>query len=386
MITSRSSPLPAQLLAEYLQCNTKGQLLWRSPKPEAPHFTSFFYNTIKAGSTHRVEHSMGRRLVGFDEIADIDLSGVEGRFFVDCDTVHVNLSRVHISHRPRKDSKSTDGDPFLPILFVVDGPIQNWHKTLLCFSAIAISQLGQPMPSIGYVCHGPDRDISTVRISSFVADTIRILMEAQELLSSKADVPLNLKNHCSLCEYKLRCHQIAVENDNLSLIGTLGEKERRRLREKGINTVTQLSYGYRPRRKRRATATTRIETAAISSKNDNKLRALAIKKQQIHVLGAPKVTPRQTPVYFDVEGFSGGHFYYLIGMRFKVGDDWSECSLWANTRQDESRIWSECIRQLVTLENPQIIHFGSYETNFFKRMKERYPTLLPNPEFVKTNS
>src|SRR6266480_493625 len=69
-------------------------------------------------------------------------------------------------------------------------------------------------------------------------------------------------------------------------------------------------------------------------------------------------------------------------MRFKVGDDWKEYSLWANTHQDECRIWSECLGQLVTLENPQIVHFGSYETTFFKRMKERYPILLPNPEFV----
>ena len=88
---------------------------------------------------------------------------------------------------------------------------------------------------------------------------------------------------------------------------------------------------------------TRSKSAGINSKNDNKLRALAIKKQQIHVLGVPQLTQRRTPVYFDVEGLSGGHFYYLIGMRFKVGDDWKEYSLWANTRQDECRIWSECL-------------------------------------------
>jgi predicted RecB family nuclease len=193
---------------------------------------------------------------------------------------------------------------------------------------------------------------------------------------------LDLNHHWILCEFKTRCHRIAIETDNLSLIGTLGEKERRRLREKGINTVTQLSYGYRPRRKRGATAIARTGAAATSLKNDNKLRALAIKKQQIHVLCSPQVKRRQTPVYFDVEGFSGGHFYYLIGMRFKIGDDWNECSLWADRRQDECLIWKECIRQLRALENPQIIHFGSYETNFLRRMKERYPALLPNPEFV----
>jgi hypothetical protein len=238
------------------------------------------------------------------------------------------------------------------------------------------------MPSIGYIVQGDDSRVSKISVSSLVTDTVRILLEAQETLSSKEDVPLELKSHCKLCEFKMRCQRVAIETDNLSLIGTLSEKERRRLREKGISTVTQLSYGYRPRRKRRATARTSTERTEIGSKNDNKLRALAIKKQQIHVLGEPQLHRGQTPVYLDVEGFSGGHFYYLIGMRFKSGDVWKECSFWADTRQDECRIWSECLRQLGRLENPQIIHFGSYETSFLKRMKERYPLLLPSPSFV----
>jgi predicted RecB family nuclease len=382
MTTTGSSRLTAQVFAEYLQCKTKGQLLWRSPQPPIAHFTNVFCNRIKSASAERAEHSIGRRLIGFDELANLDFSRLDQRFLIDCGTTCVDLSRVHISHRARTGSKSNERDPFLPILFVVDEPLQNWHKILLCFSAIAISHLGQQLPSIGYVFQGSDREISTIRISSFFTDTVHALTEAQETLASKADVPLNLKNHCILCEFKTRCHRIAIETDNLSLIGTLGEKERRRLREKGINTITQLSYGYRPRRKRGATVIAPTEAAATSLKNDNKLRALAIKKQQIHVLGSPQMKRTQTPVYFDVEGFSGGSFYYLIGMRFKIGDDWKECSLWADTRQDECLIWRESLRQLVALENPQIIHFGSFETNFLKRMKERYPALLPTPEFV----
>ena len=69
-------------------------------------------------------------------------------------------------------------------------------------------------------------------------------------------------------------------------------------------------------------------------------------------------------------------------MRLGDGGDWNECSLWANSRQDERLIWRECLRQLIALESPQIIHFGSYETSFLKRMKERYPAFLPNPEFI----
>jgi len=64
-------------------------------------------------------------------------------------------------------------------------------------------------------------------------------------------------------------------------------KERIKCEEKGISTITQLSYGYRPRRRRR------IKPAPPASnpptKPDHKLKALAIKKAQIHVVGSPSL-------------------------------------------------------------------------------------------------
>ena len=41
----------------------------------------------------------------------------------------------------------------------------------------------------------------------------------------------------------------AIEKDDLSLLVNMPEKERARLNSKGIFTVTQLSYTFRPRRR-----------------------------------------------------------------------------------------------------------------------------------------
>ena len=145
------------------------------------------------------------------------------------------------------------------------------------------------MPSIGYVCHGYDRALSKIRISSLVTGTIHALGEAQETLTSKADVPLNLKKYCSLCEYKVRCQEIAIEADNLSLMGTVGEKERRRLHEKGITTVTQLSYTFRPRRRPKRLRDKR-------ERYHHSLKALAIREKKIHIVGSPELKIEGTPV------------------------------------------------------------------------------------------
>jgi transposase len=65
-------------------------------------------------------------------------------------------------------------------------------------------------------------------------------------------------------------------------------------------------------------------------------------------------------------------FYYLIGVRIGSGDSAVHHSLWADTAADEGKIWREFLGVLETVEKPLLIHYGSYETAFLKRMGERH--------------
>ena len=47
-------------------------------------------------------------------------------------------------------------------------------------------------------------------------------------------------------------------------------------------------------------------------------------------------------------------------------------SLWADTVADEERIWSAFLDILSGIDNPVLIHYGSFETTFLKRMCDRY--------------
>jgi predicted RecB family nuclease len=58
-----------------------------------------------------------------------------------------------------------------------------------------------------------------------------------------------LNKHCAACEFRSQCQQIALEKDDLSLLATVTAKERKTQNDKGIFTVTQLSYAFRPRRR-----------------------------------------------------------------------------------------------------------------------------------------
>lgn len=102
------------------------------------------------------------------------------------------------------------------------------------------------------------------------------------------------------------------------------------------------------------------------------LRALAIRQKKIHIVGTPEIVIEGTPVYLDVEGLPDRDFYYLIGVRIGDHDSAAQHSLWADSIEDERRIWNEFTGILANVRDPVLIHYGGYETVFLKRMADRY--------------
>jgi len=145
----------------------------------------------------------------------------------------------------------------------------------------------------------------------------------------------------------------------------MSEKERKKFHSKGIFTVTQLSYTFRPRRRPKRLRDKR-------EKYHHALKALAIREKKIHIVGSPELKIDGTPVYLDVEGLPDRDFYYLIGVRIGNGETGVQHSLWAETTEAEGRIWREFLAILQEVEKPVLIHYGRYETTFLRAMICRY--------------
>ncbi len=47
-------------------------------------------------------------------------------------------------------------------------------------------------------------------------------------------------------------------------------------------------------------------------------------------------------------------------------------SLWADRPDEEEKIWTDFLSILSAIDNPILIHYGSFETTFIKRMCSRY--------------
>jgi predicted RecB family nuclease len=254
---------------------------------------------------------------------------------------------------------------FIPIRFVFTNKLGNEVKLALAFDAFALSRfLGREI-SLGKIIHGDDHATSRVKTSALTSEVLKVTEKIVSLLSSHSPPDLVLNRHCAECEFQAVCRQKAIEKDDISLLSGMTEKERQRFNSKGIFGVTQLSYTFRPHRRRK-------QLAGKPEKYHHSLKALAIREHKIHVVGSPELKIEGTPIYLDVEALPDRDFFYLIGLRFQSGRKVSQYSLWAANENDEKRIWKKFLGVLSQINKPVLIHYGSFETTFLKRMYQKY--------------
>lgn len=254
---------------------------------------------------------------------------------------------------------------FVPIRFSFTNKLTQDDKLLLAFDAFILSEMLGREVSFGRIIHGDNHSTVKIKTSSLAKRVKKIIEKIVDLTSGDALPDLVLNRHCGECEFQDRCRQKAVEKDDLSLMTSLKEKERKKFHSKGIFSVTQLSFTFRPRRRSKRMRDKR-------ERYHHSLKALTIRDGKIHIVGNPELKINGTPVYFDVEGIPDRDFYYLIGLRVHTGDEVVRHSFWADSIDDENKIWSDFLGILSKIENPILIHYGSYETTFLKRMCDRH--------------
>ena len=286
-------------------------------------------------------------------------------------------ARLHALERVPSQSAGKQLTQFIPVRFVFSNKLTKDDRLLLAFDALVLSQVLGREIGVGKIVHGDDYAILKVKISGLLGDIQKISGKMAALLARGSPPDLILNQHCANCEFQSRCRQKAVEKDDLSLLALMTEKERKKFNTKGIFTVTQLSYTFRPRRRPKGLREKR-------EKYHHALKALAIRQQKIHVVGQPQVKIEGTPVYLDVEGLPDRDFYYLIGVRVKASDSIVQRSFWADDAKAEKEIWVDFLNMLTRVENPILIHYGSFETTFLKRMSERYGGPLDGPGAATT--
>ena len=385
-----SNSITAAVFSAFLKCPTKAHLVAiGEPAPGT------FFADIEARISSMYKAAAKRRLrVGAEVAEPLDFGQLWRSLdyetithYVDCETAVYDFALP--PHRPggRQPQESSPSGTFVPVLFLPWDKPDLSDSLLVCFGALALSQATGILADTGTLIYGDGHRRKTVKIGDHVARTRQIIDAIGATCHGREPPPLVLNRHCAVCDFQPRCRGLAIERDDLSLLTAMTGKERAKCNAKGIFTITQLSYGYRPRRRKRTRpdaerSTKSAKRAAPVVKNDHKLKALAIKKNQIHVVGAPSLKFEGVPTFLDVEGMPDRDFYYLVGLRFECDGEQVERSFWADGLDGERAMWENCLRTLKAIGNAQIVSYGAYETRFLRQMKERYISAPDDVEFV----
>ncbi|MDT3741360.1 MAG: IS66 family transposase [Candidatus Kapabacteria bacterium] len=194
---------------------------------------------------------------------------------------------------------------------------------------------------------------------------------AKELLNSRHELKedeirssFSKNKYCNYCGNWMNCKNILIERDDISLLGNIGFNEISKYNNKGIFTINQLSYTYKPRRSKK------------TSSNRNKrfqygLRALALREKKTIIDSMPDFKEKACSIFFDFESIPEQGFIYLIGLVILENGVKTEYSFWADNKAKEELIFLDFFSILRSKNNYTCYHYSSYELIELRAFNER---------------
>ena len=294
----------------------------------------------------------------------------DGKPFLLAPVLPTDLGPLHIDRLKRVAGFSKLGDfHYVPVLFVERTTAGHVEKLLLESIGHLLTPLQGKPPSQALVYFGQEGHQATVRLSSDCGKGRKILDDIHQLHRGSSAPQLILNDHCQRCEFRDRCRQQAIAEDNLSLLRGIGPRELKHYAKKGILTIKQLAYTFRPRRKGKR--------AQKRTPHYHALQAKAVQDNTVYVFGKPEVPASPVEVYLDVEGDAYAGRVYLIGMIVNDRGSEKHYSFWADTEEQEMQIFRQFMDVLGQYDDFDLFTYGGYEKTFLKRMRQRAKAKKP---------
>jgi predicted RecB family nuclease len=269
---------------------------------------------------------------------------------------------------PALQSAADGGPRYEPTLVGGTRRITQEQRLALQFTGYVLGQV-QGAPPLAGAVGGIDGRVHKVSLDQ------RGYLELDDILdrlrtwiqSPSADPPpVVLNKHCPQCSFRVDCRAKAEHDDDLSMLDRMTPKARQRYHDVGVFTVTQLSYAFRPRRKRKPSPNAPV-------KHRLELQALALRTGKTYLHEPPALVHRQLEIFVDSEGIPDLDTQYLFGLMVANDGDASYHPFWADRGEDEERIWDELLTILDGYPDTPIYHYGQYEARAIKTLAKRYP-------------
>jgi predicted RecB family nuclease len=254
---------------------------------------------------------------------------------------------------------------FEPHLVVGTHTITREQKIRLAFLGHILAKgHREPTPTgVIVTATGDLRRIHLTKLIASLTPTLEVLTAWQSNLPSDPP-PVVLNDHCPICPFRKSCLHQAEKDDSLTLLDRMTPKIMGKYHQRGIFTVNQLSYLFRPRRQRKKQ---RHRLTGFKLE----LQALALRTGKIYLHETPTVPEHPTELFLDMEGVPDQGTHYLIGLLICTQGRIETHSLWADTLEQEGDSLREMLRIAQEYADAPIYHYGSFEPRALDRIAKR---------------
>jgi len=269
---------------------------------------------------------------------------------------------------PVTRAASRQAHRYEPTIVVGTRTISQEQQLELLFVGYVLGRLQRALPPTGSIV-GLGEQVHRVPLAKRYAQLAPIVevLRAWKRAPSADPPPVILNQHCHECQFRVGCLAQAERDDDLSLLDRITPKIRRRYHNRGIFTVKQLSYVYKPRRRGK-----RAPKALVQHQPE--LQALALRTGKTYLHELPALTRHETELFLDIEGVPDQRAYYLFGLLVHQAGAATYRAFWADGPEDEEQSWRQLLATLDELPAAPIYHYGRYDHQAITTLARRYHT------------
>ena len=362
--------ITSEVVVAYSQCALRGYLLLCARKNGITHeYMSILEKKVKKNRGEYLSslrkkmpgaksYSIEKLKKGMPVLIDANLEFEDLEAFADILTREELISLKKHHH-------------YIPTLITGTHRTSKEQKIHLGFIGYVLSKI-QKEEVVSGILVGQNNKPHRIKLSTIYNEIESTLKELRRWVNCQVPEvpPIILNKHCMLCSFREECEEKAKQSNHLSILNKLStSKQIKKYERKGIFTVNQLSYLYRPRRQRKRSRN------PPSVQHSLELQALVLRIGKIYLHTPPELLRKQTELFLDIEGIPDQQSYYLIGLLVCEVNNSSYHSFWANNSiSDESQIWQRLVEILGKYKDCPIYHYGNYDAKAIATLGRRYKT------------
>jgi CRISPR/Cas system-associated exonuclease Cas4 (RecB family) len=212
----------AATFSSFLKCRRKGYFISRNiPAPSAlfSDIEARLFALYKAEATDR----RGDRLTAnFRDVARGSIATVHG---IDCATAVYRFCGQASRCDGAREPSSTDNQGPIPVVFSPWDKPELIDSLLVCFGAIALAQVSDIWVSAGMLIYGTGYRRKLVKTNQHFARVYPVLEAIRKVHEAGVAPPVVFNSHCSTCGFHPQCRQLAIDQDDLTLLRGMTEKD-----------------------------------------------------------------------------------------------------------------------------------------------------------------